>query len=53
MLHKETSIVSNFRIQLISESNNTKNPALLFYQPGLAGLYVLSKFCVNILTANL
>lgn len=53
ILHKEISIVSNFSIQLISESNKKKNPALLFYQPGLAGLHVLSKFCVNILTANL
>lgn len=42
MLHKEISIVSSFRIQLISESNNRKNPAVPFYQPGLAGLYVLS-----------
>lgn len=47
MLHKEIGIVSNFSIQLISESNKKKNPALLYYQPGLAGLHVLSKFCVN------
>lgn len=49
MLHKEISVVSSFRIQLISESSNKKNPALLFYQPALAGLYVLRQFCVNIL----
>lgn len=35
---KESSIVSSFCIQFISESDNKKNPALLFYQPGLAGL---------------
>lgn len=52
MLHKEVSIVSSFIIQLVSESNNKRNPALLFYQPGLAGLYVLSKFYVNILATN-
>lgn len=35
MLHKEIRIVSSFRIQLISESNNKKNPALLFINQAL------------------
>lgn len=43
MSRKESSIVSSFCIQFISESDNKKNPALLFYQPGLAGLCVLRK----------
>lgn len=53
MLHKEISVVSSFRIQPLSESSNKKNPAVQFYQPGLAGLCVLRQFCVNILAANL
>jgi len=53
MLHKESSIVSIFCIQFLSESDNKKNPALLFHQPGLAGLCVLHNFYVNILATNL
>lgn len=35
MLHKESSIVSSSCIQFISESDNKKNPARLFYQLAL------------------
>lgn len=51
MLQKECSKIFRICIQFTSESDNEKNPVLLFYQPSLAA-FAFCMLQVIILTTN-